>query len=64
MTTTADVHPVDEVPPARQLPPSGCSTLLFDHLPAKAGSGALAESAGLSVGGGQEAVEQPREESV
>ncbi|MFI2204893.1 nucleobase:cation symporter-2 family protein [Streptomyces sp. NPDC020192] len=37
--------------------------LLFNHLPGKVGSGA-AESAGLSVGGREEAVEQPREESV
>ncbi|GGU99768.1 xanthine permease [Streptomyces filipinensis] len=38
--------------------------LLFNHRPAKAGSAAVAESAGLPVGGGQEAVEEPREESV
>lgn len=38
--------------------------LLFNHLRGEAGSGALAESAGLPVGGGQEAVEQAREESV
>ncbi|MFI1833541.1 nucleobase:cation symporter-2 family protein [Streptomyces olivaceoviridis] len=38
--------------------------LLFNHLPVRRGSAAGAQSAGLPVGGGEEAVEQPREETV
>ncbi|KUN19513.1 purine permease [Streptomyces corchorusii] len=38
--------------------------LLFNHLPVRRGSAVGAQSAGLPVGGGEEAVEQPREEAV